>query len=96
MLVFPLLIQLGASNEPKQPRMERLARFLGDLSYPLYVVHYPLMYLLYAWMIRRGSYDLASGWVWSLVTVFASILVASLALKWFDRPLRKFFGQKNA
>lgn len=96
MLVFPLLVQLGASNEPKQPRMERLARFLGDLSYPLYVVHYPLMYLLYAWMIRRGSYDLASGWVWSLVTVFASILVASLALKWFDRPIRKFFGQKNA
>ena len=28
----------------------RVCKFLGDISYPLYMVHYPFIYLYYAWV----------------------------------------------
>ena len=39
---------------------------LGDISYPVYVVHYPLMYLhFYAWLIENKLYTLGENLVCS-------------------------------
>ena len=45
MIVFPVLLWLGASDRTAGKRQTAMFRLLGDLSYPLYIVHYPLFYL---------------------------------------------------
>jgi peptidoglycan/LPS O-acetylase OafA/YrhL len=47
-LVFPLLVYLGASGVLHTQIEARLCKFLGEISYPLYLVHYPLVYFYVA------------------------------------------------
>ena len=44
-LIFPMLVYLGASGKTTDKHSARICKFLGDISYPLYMVHYPLIYL---------------------------------------------------
>ncbi len=46
--VFPVLVLLGASGTTTDSKSTRICKFLGDISYPLYILHYPFMYLFYA------------------------------------------------
>ena len=41
-IYFPLLVALGA-GATVSGRVERLCRFSGDLSYPLYMTHYAVI-----------------------------------------------------
>ena len=45
-VLFPLLVCLGASGKTTDRVTTRICKFLGDISYPLYMVHYPFIYLL--------------------------------------------------
>ena len=68
----------------------RICRFLGDISFPLYIVHYPLMYAFYMWLIKSHLYTFSQTWPIALAVVASSILVAWLALKLYDEPVRKW------
>ena len=68
----------------------RICRFLGDISFPLYVVHYPLMYVFYRYLIKTQTYTFAETWPLALAVTGASICLAWLSLKWYDEPLRKW------
>ena len=86
-IVFPLIIMTGAGGEIKSANTTRFCKLLGDISYPVYLVNYPLCYVHTAW-ITDTKYTLAeAGWVSASVFV-ASILLAYLALKYFDEPVR--------
>ncbi|MEJ7665884.1 MAG: acyltransferase family protein [Hymenobacter sp.] len=41
--IFPLVVWLGARRAYSQRQGARLSKFLGDISYPLYITHYPLI-----------------------------------------------------
>ncbi len=41
--VFPLIVYLGASGKTTDKATTRICKFLGDISYPLYMVHYPFI-----------------------------------------------------
>ena len=47
--IFPLLVYIGASGRLAGPVSGRICKFLGDISYPVYMIHYPFMYLFYSW-----------------------------------------------
>ncbi|HEX8787196.1 MAG TPA: acyltransferase, partial [Telluria sp.] len=49
-LVFPLVVCLGASGELKSGLSARICTFLGNISYPIYIVHYPFIYAYTAWV----------------------------------------------
>ena len=51
-VAFPLLLWIGASGTTTDKTSTKLCKLLGDISYPLYVIHYPVMYLFYAWLIK--------------------------------------------
>jgi peptidoglycan/LPS O-acetylase OafA/YrhL len=61
-LVFPLLVYLGASGVVQTPREGRICKFLGDISYPLYLVHYPLVYFYVAWISNHKGVTLGQAW----------------------------------
>ena len=45
--VFPTLVWLAASGKTTDRMSAAVCKFLGDISFPLYIVHYPLMYAFY-------------------------------------------------
>ena len=89
-IVFPLLVWLGASGSTSHTVSDRICNFLGDISYPLYIIHYPFMYLFYAWLIDTEKYTLVETWPVVLVLYAGCISVAYLCLKLYDIPVRKW------
>ena len=88
--VFPLVVWYAASGKTTDIASTRICRFLGDISYPLYIVHYPLMYAFYMWLIKTRQYTLYETWPVALAAVTASIIQAWLCLKLYDMPVRKW------
>lgn len=93
-VIFPMLVCLGASGQTTDKRSTRICKFLGDISYPLYAIHYPLMYLFYAWLIENKLYTLGETWPMAALVYFGSIVLAYLCLKLYDEPVRKWLGRK--
>lgn len=91
--IFPLIVWLAASGKTTDAASTRICRFLGDISYPLYIVHYPLMYAFYRWLIKTEQYTLQETWYVALAVVAGSIVLAWLCLKIYDEPVRKSLRQ---
>lgn len=94
LIIFPLLLWIGASGKATDNKTARVCKFLGDISYPVYVVHYPFMYLFYAWLWSEEKIPFAEAWPIALAVYFGSILLAYICLKWYDEPLRKWLNKR--
>lgn len=88
-LVFPLIIYLGASSVVKSKLWNKVSVFLGDISYPLYMVHHPFVFVFAAWVannklqfmdVRPQVFGVMLG-----VIVFAYMVHRS-----YDTPVRKW------
>lgn len=91
--IFPLIVWLAASGKTTDVVSTRICRFLGDISYPLYIVHYPLMYAFYRWLIKTEQYTLQETWYVALAVVVSCIVLAWLCLKIYDEPVRKWLAK---
>lgn len=56
-------------------------------------VHYPFMYLFYAW-IWKNELTFAQTWPVALALLFGNILLAWLVLKLYDEPLRRYLSKR--
>ncbi|WP_373730300.1 acyltransferase family protein, partial [Bacteroides heparinolyticus] len=83
-----------ASGTTTDSKSTRICKFLGDISYPLYIVHYPFMYLFYAWLIKSGLFTFGQTWQVALCVYVWNILVAYLCLKLYDEPVRKYLAKR--
>ena len=93
-VVFPLLVCMGASGKTTDKQSTAICKFLGDISYPLYAIHYPIMYVFYSWLIEKQLYTLEDTWPVAAVVYFGSIALAYLCLKLYDEPVRRWLGNK--
>jgi hypothetical protein len=93
LIVFPLLVYLGASGKITDKKSSKLCKLLGDISYPLYAVHYPFMYLFYAWLWGNGVL-FSQAWPVALLLFAGNILLAYLLLKFYDEPVRRYLTGK--
>ena len=91
--VFPLVVWLGACG-CSNGKTAKINKMLGDISYPLYIVHYPIMYIFYVWLIEKKIYTLQESWEAALLVVASSILLAVLCLKLYDEPVRKWLAKR--
>ena len=98
-VVFPSLVWLAASHLTPGAMTRRLSRFLGELSYPLYAVHYPLMYLFYAHIGFDGNLvpisKMNDVWPVAVALPVACILLAWICWRFYDRPVRCYFMKTN-
>lgn len=94
-IIFPVLLWAGASDHPGSAKEAALCSFLGDISYPLYIVHYPLFYLFYSWLIRTETYSITQCWPQTIATVAGSIALAWIALRFYDMPIRAFLTRRT-
>ena len=94
MIVFPFIVWFGASGTTNSKSSTKLCNFLGDISYPLYIIHYPIMYLFYAWLIDNKLYTLSETWPTVILVLATSIVLAYACLKLYDEPIRRKLSLK--
>lgn len=94
-LAFPLILWLGASGNTTDALSTRICKFLGDISFPLYIIHYPFMYLFYAWLKANNLVTLADTWQVALGVCLWNVLLAWLLLKLYDEPVRKWLAARK-
>ena len=94
MMVFPFIVWFAACGTTTSSFSTKLCSFLGDISYPLYIVHYPVMYLFYAWLIDNKHYTLGETWQMVILVMLVNIALAYACLKLYDEPIRKRLSKK--
>jgi Predicted acyltransferases len=89
MVIFPLVVWLGAGGKVKGKKVTGLCKFLGDISYPIYITHFPIVYVYMAWVTNNGL-TLAESWYMGIVCVVISIGIAYISMKLYDIPVREW------
>lgn len=90
LLLFPLIVAMGAGSRVTGSRSVAVCTFLGEISYPLYITHYPLVYMQWAWAANNPDAPLGTK-----IFVGVSIFTIALGLAWgslklYDLPVRKW------
>lgn len=92
-VIFPFLVYLGASGQTIGKYSRQICNFLGNISYPLYMVHYPFIYWYYAW-VKNENLTFGQSLHGALAVVIGSIVLAYICLKFYDIPLRKYLTSR--
>jgi len=90
---FPLLVYIGASGKITGKYTTRICKSLGDISYPLYIVHYPFIYLYYAW-VKNGNLTFQESLPGAAAVVIGSVILAYICLKLYDIPVRRYLAKR--
>jgi peptidoglycan/LPS O-acetylase OafA/YrhL len=91
--LFPLVVYWGASGKITNKTTLKICNFFGDISYPIYIIHYPLIYIFTAWVVDN-QVPMSQAWPIGLLLLIGSIAIAYACLKWYDVPLRKWLAKK--
>lgn len=91
--LFPLVVFLGASGKIERKIPSRICKFFGDISYPIYITHYPLIYIYTAW-VASNKVKLEDALPFGILTFVSSIVLAYACLKLYDEPVRKWLRNK--
>ena len=92
-LLFPLIVAIGAGGEIKNTLSIKICKALGDISYPIYIIHYPLIYWYTAWVIDN-KVAIKDGYMIGIGVLVSSIVIAILCLKFYDEPVRNWLQNK--
>lgn len=93
LVVFPLLVLMGAGGTIKGRRSMKFCKFLGELSYPLYITHYPMIYAQMSWKAVHPDAPMGQHIMVAIGFFALSILLAWACLKFFDEPTRKWLTE---
>lgn len=94
LIMFPLILAVGAGSEIKGNASKKICAFLGDISYPLYITHYPLIYWQMSWAATHQDLP-ASTHVFFAVSIFViAIGIAYASLKLYDLPVREWLRKR--
>ncbi len=92
-LIFPVIVLMGAGETLKNGPLSHACKFLGDISYPIYITHYPIVYTYTAWVSRTGT-PFSEAWPLALLSFVCAIALAYASLRLYDLPVRKWLGRK--
>jgi peptidoglycan/LPS O-acetylase OafA/YrhL len=88
-VLFPVIVLMGAGDRVTGRFSTKICRFFGEISYPLYITHYPLIYVYTAW-VTRNKIPAAYGAVMGVLLFIASLSIAYACLKLYDEPVREW------
>ena len=89
---FPLLVSLGAGASLAS-KHHRINTFSGDISYPLYMIHYPFMWIFANYVIVEEPSMSELSWVIPISTILL-IGLAYLVSEFLDLPIRRYLTGK--
>lgn len=92
-ILFPLIVFIGAGGMIKSKIANKVCVFLGDISYPIYIIHYPFTYVLYAWIVNN-EIPIEQGAIVGVALTIFMVLLSYAVLKFYDEPLRKWLAKR--
>ena len=93
LFVLPLVVMMGAGSQIKGEKSAKICTFLGDLSYPLYITHYPVLYMQMNWGWNNPDAPLYAHIVVAVSSLIISLALAYACLKLYDLPVRKWLTE---
>lgn len=93
LFLFPSIVTIGAGSSTKG-RTSAVNKFLGDISYPLYVTHYPLVYWQMSWSATHTDLPVETHVFVAVVVFIFALVIAYTSLKLFDLPVREWLRKK--
>lgn len=90
-VVFPLVVAIGAGSQAGEGAAQRVATFLGELSYPLYITHFPLVYVYMAWLERQPP---GTGAAMGVLVVVPAVLLGWISYRFYDAPVRRWLADR--
>ena len=90
LFIFPLIVMIGAGSQIKGEKSAKICTFLGELSYPLYITHYPVLYMQMNWAWNHPEAPLYAHILVAVSSVLISIGLAYACLKLYDIPVRRW------
>ena len=91
-IAFPFIVAMGAGAQIKG-RAASICNFLGQVSYPLYITHYAVIYIYTAWVAKEKPVAAQSVPV-AMASFVLMLLIAYGSLKLYDEPVRKWLKKK--
>lgn len=91
-VLFPIVVFIGAGG---QVNNNKLCKFLGDISYPIYITHYPFIYIYTGWAYAHRDAAPSTAIGYGLLTFAVSVLVGYACLKYYDEPLRAWLKKQS-
>lgn len=88
--IFPLVVLAGAGSVTTGKNTTAVCKFLGGISYPLYITHYPFMHMQMSWVAEHQNAPLWMHIAVNVGVVFISIVLAYALLKIYDEPVREW------
>lgn len=94
LVCFPLIVSIGAGSSVIGGKSVAINQFLSDISYPIYITHYPLIYMHIAWVRNHPEATLGQNILISVSVFVASIFLAYGAYRLYDVPVREWLKNK--
>jgi peptidoglycan/LPS O-acetylase OafA/YrhL len=92
-LFFPLIIFLAASGTITNTFSSKTCKFFGDISYPIYITHYPIIYVYTGW-VANTKIPFSEAFPVSILVLLSCVALAYTCLKLYDVPVRKWINKK--
>ncbi len=92
--IFPLIVYIGASGTIKNNLPLKINRFLGDISYPIYIIHYPIVYIFIAWKTNNEISSISEAIPAALLVLVTTIIIAYGSFKFYDVPVRRWLTKR--
>ncbi|MCZ4222840.1 acyltransferase family protein [Pedobacter rhodius] len=92
LIYFPVLVALGAGATLKSG-LEKICKFSGEISYPLYMTHYPFVWVFLTYVaVVKPEMSLLK--IIIPISVCLLIAFAYLVMVFVDIPLRKYLKDR--
>ena len=91
--LFPIIVLTGAGSRTTDAFSTKFCKWLGDISYPIYITHYPIMYMQMSWVQDHPDSPV---WIHIMVNVGVVAMSITLAyglLKAYDLPVRAWLTE---
>ena len=94
LVLFPAIVAAGAGSPLAGRRTTAICRLLGMISYPLYITHYPMIYVQMNWAALYPDAP-AGTHIFVAVSIFvAAVAVAYASVKVYDIPVRAWLAER--
>lgn len=94
LFVFPVIIMMGRGSKLSGEKYEGLCKFLGNISYPLYVTHYPIIYVQMSWAAAHPDAPISQHIFMGVCYFIIAIALAYSSMKLYDIPVRAWLSAR--
>ena len=93
LVMFPLIVSMGAGSSVRGAA-SAVNKFLGDISYPLYITHFPYVQLQIAWVRNHPDASASTHFFMGICLFLLAIGTAWAAFRLYDLPVRDWLKRK--